>query len=312
MAMQIDVVIAFFLLGVVARLLRADIHFPVALHQTLTLFLLLAIGLKGGVALAAHASWSLLPQALAVVAFGLVLPLLAFPLLRQIGHFTRVDAASVAAHYGSVSIGTYAVGAALLEARAIPFESYFPFFVALLEVPAIAVGLILARQGQAIAWRPLIGELGRNQGLFLLLGSLLIGVAWAGRVDSVLPLFRDLFHGALALFLLDMGLRAASRLPDLRQHGPFIAAFGVFMPLLGGLLGGLLGWTLGLSTGGVFLLAVLGASASYIAVPAAMQVALPEANQGLAMTASLGVTFPFNVLAGLPVYALYAHWLTAA
>ena len=145
--MQLDVVVWFFILGVLARLLRSDLQFPPGLHQTLSLFLMLAIGLKGGVALAQHGSWALLIQGGAVVLFGLLLPLLAFALLSWVGQFKRIDAASIAAHYGSVSVGTYAVAIAFLESRTIAYEAYFPLFVALLEMPAIIVGIALARRG---------------------------------------------------------------------------------------------------------------------------------------------------------------------
>lgn len=309
--MQMDVVVAFFLLGIVARLLRTDLKFPDGLHQGLTIFLMLAIGLKGGVALSQHGSLNLLVQAGAVVAFGVVLPFLAFPLLRWVGGLARTDAASIAAHYGSVSVGTYAVAVAFLEARDIAYEAYFPLFVALLEMPAIVVGIALARKG-AGSWQlnKVLPEIVRSQGLFLMAGGLLIGALAGEHTRSLDPLFKDLFKGVLALFLLEMGMVAASRFGDLKTSGVFLSAFGVAMPLLGGTLGILLGYVLDLSSGGLVLMAVLGASASYIAVPAAMRVALPEANHGLAITASLGITFPFNVLVGIPVFCVIAqHWL---
>ncbi|MCG8672627.1 MAG: sodium-dependent bicarbonate transport family permease [Pseudomonadales bacterium] len=309
--MELDIVIAFFMMGVIARLLRSNIQFPEALYQTLTLFLMIAIGLKGGIALASHSSASLLPQSLAVIVFGLMLPLLAFPVLFYIGHMNRADSASIAAHYGSVSVGTYAVAVALLESQNIAYEPYFPLFVVLLEMPAIAVGIALANGKQkSIDKRKLLHEVFCNQGMVLMVGALIIGY-WAGdRAESIAPLFKDLFHGALALFLLEMGMVAASRVSQLKEMGSFIIAFGVAMPLVGGIIGGLLGAGLGFSTGGTILLSVLGASASYIAVPAAMRVAVPEANPSLSITSSLGVTFPFNVLVGIPCYALYSQWLT--
>ena len=310
--MQLDVVVAFFLLGVCARLLRTEVRFPQGLHQTLTIFLMLAIGLKGGVALSQFGSWTLLWQALAVVVFGIVLPLLAFPLLHWVGGLQRTDAASIAAHYGSVSVGTYAVAVAFLESRDIVYEAYFPLFVALLEMPAIVVGIALARKG-AGEWKltTVLPEIARSQGLFLMAGAMVIGALAGERAASLDPLFKDLFKGVLALFLLEMGLVAASRFGDLKTSGPFLSAFGVAMPLLGGGLGLLLGQALDLSSGGLVLMAVLGASASYIAVPAAMRVALPDANHGLAITASLGITFPFNVLVGIPVFGVLAQQLAA-
>lgn len=308
--MQFDVVIAFFILGVVAKLIRADIQFPKPLYQSLTLFLLIAIGLKGGIALASHGSSSLLLQSAGVIMLGVVLPFIAFPVLLFIGGLRRPDAASIAAHYGSVSVGTYAVGVSFLEGQGISYEAYFPLFVVLLEIPAIAIGIALASGSvHRINKAKLLHEVFCNQSMVLLLGSLLIGYWAADQAASITPLFIDLFQGALALFLLEMGLVAASKLSQLRESSSFIVTFGVVMPLVGGILGCLLGMIVGLSEGGTILLAVLGASASYIAVPAAMRVAVPEGNPSLSITLSLGVTFPFNVIVGIPCYALIAQWL---
>ena len=308
--MQLDIVVAFFVLGVFARLVKSDLRLPSSLYQSLTLFLLIAIGLKGGIALSSHASIALLPQSIAIIGLGLALPLIAFPLLSGIGQFSRIDAASIAAHYGSVSVGTYAVAVAVLEARGIPYEPNFPLFVVLLEMPAIAVGIALARSpGQKIQWKPLLHEMFCNQGIVLMAGSLLIGYLASEQVHTIMPFFGTLFHGVLALFLLEMGIIAASRLSDIKIRASFLSAFGVLMPLIGAILGGGLAALLGFSVGGIMLLAVLGSSASYIAVPAAMKTALPEANHGVAIAASLAVTFPFNVLVGIPLYLAISQWL---
>lgn len=305
-----SVVAGFFLLGFIARLCRSDVQFPRELYQSLTLFLLIAIGLKGGIALQAHASPVLGLQAVAVVALGLALPLIAFPLLSHFGRLSRLDAASIAAHYGSVSVGTYAVAVAVLEAQGIAYEAYFPLFVVLLEMPAIAVGLALAgRERGGMKSGELLHEIFCNQGVFLMVGAMLIGYFGGTAVDSIMPLFGGLFQGVLALFLLEMGLVAASRLPEIRNLAPFIASFGVLMPLVGAAVGGLFAFALGLSAGGIALLATLGGSASYIAVPAVMRHALPRANHGLSIAASLAVTFPFNVLVGIPLYIGAAAWL---
>ncbi|SDK68836.1 sodium-dependent bicarbonate transport family permease [Microbulbifer yueqingensis] len=311
--MQLDIVVGFFVLGAVAQLLRSDLRLPEGLYKSCVIFLLLAIGLKGGVALSSSPIATLVPQSLAVVAFGALLPLLAFPILLYIGKWSRVDAAATAAHYGSVSVATYAVAVALLDSRGVDYEAYFPLFVALLEVPAIIVGILLAgaaaARGNAGHWGEIIREIFLNQGVLLLLGGIAIG-AWAGeRTASVMPFFGDLFHGILALFLLEMGRVAAERLPAIRKQGGFLLSFGVLMPLMGAAAAAGLATLLGLSPGGVVLLAVLGSSASYIAVPAAMAVALPQANASLSITLSLAITFPFNVLVAIPAYlALVQHW----
>lgn len=307
---MIDAAILFFILGVIAGGLRIPLPFPDGLYKTLTLFLLLAIGLKGGVAMAAHLDLALLLKSVAIIVFGFALPFVAFPILRYFGGLDRLNAAAIAAHYGSVSVATYAVAVAVLESANIHYEAYFPLFVVLLEIPAILVGLVLARGRGAPQARGLVlREATLSPGIVLMVGGLLIGMAGGDSVSRLDPLFNDLFPGLLALFLLKMGMVCAAQLGALKQNGPFLAAFGVFMPLLGGLLGALLGHGMGFSVGGVTLLAVLGASASYIAVPAALRIALPDANPTLSMSAALGITFPFNVLVGIPLYLLLAQWL---
>lgn len=308
---MLDPIVLFFLLGLAAGLARADLRLPPAVYELLSVVLLLAIGLKGGVELSQQPLGHLLPQMVAVVLLGLLLPLLAFPLLHRLGRLKRADAASIAAHYGSVSVGTFAVAVAYLASREVAHEAYMPLFLVLLEVPAILVGIVLARGLSAgCDWRELGREVMLGKSVVLLLGGLLIG--WAAGpegVKSIGPLFFDLFKGVLALFLLEMGLIAASQVGSLRRYGVFLVGFGVLFPLFSGLVGGAFGWQLGLSVGGTMLLATLAASASYIAVPAAMRLALPEANPTLSLTASLGITFPFNILLGVPIYLGLAELL---
>ena len=313
--MQLDVSITFFLLGVFASLVRSEINFPKALYQSLTLFLMIAIGLKGGVALSEHASWALIGQSIYIILFGFLLPIIAFPILYYVGQLKRTDAASIAAHYGSVSVGTYAVAVAFLEAKGIAYEAYIPLFVVLLEMPAIVIGIALARRSKTSSGpavdspKKLLHEIFFNQGMVLMVGGLIIGYAAGERTQTIAPLFFDLFNGVLALFLLEMGMVAASRLNDIKRVGSFMLAFGVAMPLIGGILGSILGLAMGLSEGGAILIAVLGASASYIAVPAAMRVVIPSANHSLSISSSLGITFPFNVIIGIPTYVVITQWL---
>ena len=306
----IDPIILFFLLGLIAGLLRSELRVPTAIYEFVTILLLLAIGLKGGIELAKQPFGSLLPQMLAVVAMGFVLPLVAFPVLRYAGRFKRADAASIAAHYGSVSVGTYAVAVAYFGTRQITFEEHMPLLLVLLEIPAILVGIVLARGlSRETRWSSVAHEVFLGKGIVLLIGGLLIG--WAAGPDglsSIKPLFFDLFKGILAIFLLEMGLITATQVGTLRQYGPFLLVFGVAMPLFSALVGTGLGWALGLSIGGTAMLATLAASASYIAVPAAMRISVPEANPTLSLAASLGITFPFNVLVGIPIYHALAVW----
>lgn len=303
--MNIDVIILFFALGAFAGLVRADLRLPHGLYDTLSLYLLLALGLKGGVELARYPLGDVLWQALPVVAMGFILPLLAYPVLRRVGGLPIADAASIAAHYGSVSVATYAVGIAYLDSLNIAYESYLPVFVVLLEMPAIGIGIWLARRAGlgASGGGQLAHEIFLNKGILLMGGGLLIGaIAGPEGVEPIAPVFVDLFKGALALFLVEMGLIAASRLQDFRQLGVFLVLFGTLMPLAGAALGAAAGTLAGLSAGGVIMVAVLGASASYIAVPAAMRIAIPEARHNLSITATLAITFPFNVLVGVPLY----------
>ena len=310
--MAFDVIVFFFLLGACLQLLRVDLEFPAGLSRSLMLILLIAIGLKGGIALQSHASGAVFWQALVVASLGVVLPLLSFPLLRFIGGFDRINAANIAAHYGSVSVGTFAVAIAVLESRGVIYEGHFPVFVVVLEMPAIAVGILLAKSLTAKKELTKIAhEMFLNPGVSLMVGGLLIGYFANDSLHKITPLFLNLFGAVLALFLLDMGMIAARRIKDLKDDGVFLTAFAVFMPLLGGVIGALVGhYVLAFSTGGVALLAVLAASASYIAVPAAMRQALPEANHSVSIAASLGVSFPFNVVVGIPLYLLLAQRLT--
>lgn len=315
--MTLDPVVLFFLLGVGARLARSDLRLPDALYETLSIYLLLAIGLKGGVELARQDLWSLLPVALTAFLLSAAIPLIAFPLLRGPVGLPRADAASIAAHYGSVSVVTFAVAQSVLARAGVAAPPEFAVLVAIMEAPGIVVGILLARgvsggvsggQGPSAGWGALLHDALFGKAVYLLLGGLLIGalVGEAG-MAPLRPLFGDLFRGALALFLLEMGLVAGGRLGDLRRAGPRLVAFGLLAPLLFGAIGLGAGLALGLGAGGVTLLATLAASASYIAAPAAMRVAVPEANPALSIGVALGVTFPFNVTIGVGLYLWLAQ-----
>ncbi len=224
--------------------------------------------------------------------------------------FSRADAASIAAHYGSVSVGTYAVAAAYFINRAIPFEEHMPLLLVMLEIPAILVGIVLVRGlSREVQWGSVAHEVFLGKSIVLLVGGLLIG--WAAGPEGlpgIEPLFFDLFKGILALFLLEMGLITATQIGSLRVHGLFLLVFGVAMPMLSAAVGTAFALMLGFTVGGTAMLATLAASASYIAVPAAMRISVPEANPTLSLAASLGITFPFNVLLGIPLYHGLAEW----
>ena len=310
-----DAVVLFFMLGVAAGLAKSDLKLPAALYDALSIYLLLAIGLKGGMELARQPFLAVAPQAVLAMSLGLVIPLIAFPVLRGLGRLPRADAASIAAHYGSVSVVTFAVGQNYLNARGIRFEAHMPLILVLLEVPGILVGVLLARAGGGVrpTWGALLHEVMLGKSIVLLVGGLLIG--WAAGPQGMAPMepfFGGLFKGVLCLFLLEMGLVASAQLGSVRKSGLFLVGFGIGMPLLASVLGAVLGTAIGLSPGGTALLAVLAASASYIAAPAAMRIAVPEANPALSITAALAVTFPFNLLFGIPLYTRLADWLHRA
>lgn len=313
--MSLDPVVLFFLLGVFARLLKSDLRLPEAMYEGLSIYLLLAIGLKGGIELAKHPIGPLLPQVGGVLVLGLLLPLIAYPVLRGLGRLPKPDAASIAAHYGSVSMVTFAVATAFLVDRGVKHEEYMPLFVVLLEVPGIMVGILIAKLGSAggVRWGALAHEVFLGRSIVLLTGGLAIG--WLSGPEALAPqakLFFDLFKAVLALFMLEMGLVAAGRIRELRRTGAFLLAFGTIVPCVFAVIGVLTARAIGLSPGGAMLLGTLAASASYIAAPAAMRIAVPEANPSLSLAAALGVTFPFNVVFGIPMYHRIAGALVPA
>jgi hypothetical protein len=303
-----------FVLGVAAALARSDLSVPEAAAKAMSLYLLFAIGFKGGVAVAKHGLSGDLIASLALgVILSFLIPFVAFALLRALTKLSAMDAAAVAAHYGSISIVTFVTATSVLAGRGIEAEGYMVAVAAAMEAPAIVSALwLVARSGSgprmdAKLWHEIL----LNGSIVLLIGSFLIGITTGDsgmtRIDSfiIAP-----FQGVLCLFLLDMGLVAGRGLRGSRGAlGMGAIAFGVIMPLVGASLGLIAAMVLGLSLGGTVLMMTLAASASYIAVPAAMRVALPEANPSIYLTLSLGITFPFNLIFGIPAYVAVAESL---
>jgi uncharacterized protein len=301
-----------FALGLFATFIRSDLRFPDGLAAAISIYLLFAIGLKGGAQLAETNFSAFVIPALAAIILGALTPIWCYGLLRRVGKFRIADAAAIAAHYGSVSAVTFSACTSLLDATGIAYEGYAPALLALMEIPGIAVALLIARSrlsdtgtlGEAIH------EVFTGKGIILLIGGLVIG--WLGGKDGlqqVAPFFVDPFKGALTLFLLDLGMLAARQLSQVRNVGFFLIAFGIVLPIIHGVLGVWIGDLVGLSIGGSAILGVLAASASYIAAPAAVRVALPDANPGYYLTAALGITFPFNLAIGMPLYLEFARRL---
>ncbi|MFN3597000.1 MAG: sodium-dependent bicarbonate transport family permease [Rubricoccaceae bacterium] len=310
-------VVLAFLLGAAAVWLRSDLEIPDVLYQALSIYLLFAIGLKGGVALSETPLGEVAAPALATLGLGLVTPVTAYVVLRRLGRFDVANAAALAAHYGSVSAVTFLAAQSVTAAAGTPAEAFMPALVAVLEVPAIAVGLLLAYVGRARRagngdgrWQDALREVLVGRSIVLLVGGMAIGwVAGAEGTAGVAPFFVSGFQGALTLFLLEMGMTAARRLRDLRRVGPFLVGFGVAMPVVHGALGVWAGTAAGLGPGGAAVLGAMVASASYIAAPAAVRVGLPEANPAYYLTAALGITFPFNLTVGIPLFIALAQAL---
>lgn len=312
--------VLFFLLGVVAALVRTDLKFPEPLYAALTIYLLVAIGFKGGSAVAQAGLAAVWLPALGGLALGALIPLWCYPVLRW-GKLSGVDAASIAAHYGSVSAVTFLAVSNFLKASGVAFEGYMAALLAVMESPAIIVGILLGRRamgsssggGKKGGLGAVLHEAVLGRSVYLLLGGLLVGYLSGSRgYEATAPFFVAPFQGIVALFLLEMGFVAGRRVGDLRATGPFLIGFGLLMPLLNGAAGALAGTLLGLSPGGTAVMATLAASASYIAAPAAMRLSLPDAKPALSLAAALAVTFPFNVTLGIPLYyemAEFAHRL---
>jgi hypothetical protein len=303
-----------FVLGVVATLIHSDLKFPDAFTSALSIYLLFAIGLKGGAELAATSFTQFFWPGVVTLLLGIMIPIWSFAALRWLGRFDVANAAAIAAHYGSVSAVTFSASQTFVEQVGSNYEGFMPTLLAMLEVPGIVVALLLARssgQGGGQSWRVALHEVMSGKSIVLLLGGLVIGfLSGKPGLDLVAPVFVTPFKGVLALFLLELGLLTGRHLADLRQAGRFLIGFGIVMPLIHGVLGAWLGSVAGLSMGGSMILATMAASASYIAAPAAVRIALPQANPGYYLTASLAITFPFNLVIGLPIYHALANWFT--
>jgi len=304
--------VLFFVLGLLAAIVKSDLKFPEQLYIGLTIYLLVAIGFKGGVAISEAGLQKVWLPSLAAIVLGALIPLWTYPLLRGPGKMSVVDSAAIAAHYGSVSAVTFIAATNYLKSIHLPYENYATAFLAVMEAPAILVGVVLgklnSKQAGESSLKAVIHETLFGRSIFLLVGALIVG-GLCGEVGmkKVEPFFVTPFQGVLALFLLEMGIVAGQRMGDLKKVGLFLLGFGILMPLVNGALGVLLGKFAGLELGGATLFGVLAASATYIAAPAAIRISLPEANPTLSLTSSLAITFPFNITVGIPIYLAMAR-----
>lgn len=299
--------ILFFVLGLIAAAVRSDLSIPEGAAKFMSLYLLLAIGFKGGHSLAHHGlRGDLLLAIFAGLLLSFLIPFLAFALLRIMTRLDPMNAAAVAGHYGSISIVTFVAAMSLLDMSGVAFDGYMVAVAASMEVPAILSALWIANRfsRDQTSSRIPARELLANGSVVLLCGAFLIGaVTQEEGMQMIAPFVVTPFTGILCLFLLDMGITAGkSILKNRHMLNLGLFSFGMLMPVVGAFLGWGMGTLIGLQTGSTFLLMVLSASASYIAVPAAMRIALPKAESGIYLTLSLGVTFPFNITLGLPLY----------
>lgn len=303
-------VVLCFALGILARLIRSDLAIPEPVYQGLSIYLLLAIGLKGGSALAVSSPAELaLPAAMTLLA-GVLTPVSAFFIMRKFGRLDSTDSAAVAAHYGSVSVVTFLAAGEAARRAGFEGENFMPALVALLEVPGIIVALLFAGSQSSGSWKKALHEVATGKSIVLLAGGLIIGMLCGPeRLADVQPFFATAFKGALCIFMIELGLATGRRLRDLRSTGVRLIVLGCFIPLFHGSIGVVLGHLAGLSVGGAAVFGAMVGSASYIAAPAAVRVALPKANPACYLTLALGVTFPFNLAIGIPLFLKIATLL---
>jgi len=292
-----------FVLGILATVVKSDLRLPDAVYQTLSIYLLLGIGIKGGVALSNSSPAEVALPLLGALILGAVIPAVAFFAL---GFMTKLDAinrGALAAHYGSTSLVTFTAGVLFLESLQLYVEGYVSTLLAVLEIPGIIVGLALASRGlkRQVSWSESMREVLTGKSILLLVGGVLMGLTMgASGYSQIEGFFGALFPGVLTLFLLELGIVAGKRIRDIKKGGIGLVVFAVTFPLIAGSFGVLTGHLAGMSVGGSAALGIIAASASYIAAPAAVRLALPEASPGIYLSASLGITFPFNLTVGIP------------
>lgn len=297
-----------FVLGLIAVAVRTDLRLPDAVYQATSMYLLLAIGIKGGVALREASPGDIALPLVATVVLGVLIPIAAFAILRVLTPLGRIDRGAMAAHYGSTSLVTFTAALVFLEASQIAFEGYVATLLTVLEIPGIIVGLLLARGLRGGGLGETLREVVLGRSVLLLVGGLVIGFLTGPLgYERVEPFFGDLFTGVLTLFLLELGMLTGRQISALRGAGPGLVVFALGFPMLAGLAGVVGGTLAGMEIGGAMILGVLCASASYIAAPAAVRLALPEAKPSITLASSLGMTFPFNLIVGIPIYLLMAE-----
>jgi len=310
----LDPLFLFFVVGFIAGLAKSDVKLPESVYHLISTYLLLAIGLKGGVQLAQADPSKVWLPALTTIAVGVLTPFIVFSLARRLGKLNHADSASLGAHYGSVSAVTFAAAMEFARRAQAEPEGFMPVLLVLLEIPAIIIAIVLHRRAtggtsSGESYRAVIREILLNRSVFLLAAGLIVGlIAGPARFEPFELLFADAFRPILAFFILEMGLLASQRMSEIKSAGKFLFIFGIIWPLAAGLAGTHLGLLVGLSVGGSVVFGAMIASASYIAAPAAVRIAIPEANTAMSIAASLGITFPINLGLGIPFF----YWSATA
>lgn len=302
-----------FVFGFIAARVKSDVRVPEQIYQFLSIYLLFGIGLKGGHSLKSVTFEEVFAPALTTVIAGALIPVFAYFSLRLVRALSVVDRGSIAAHYGSTSLVTFSAALLFLESNSIYVEGFAPALLTLMEIPGLIVGIYLGSRTPEsdVKWSETLKEVLLGKTVLLLFGGLFIGAVSTNEgYEKVSPFFVGLLSGLLVLFLLHLGYLAGINFAEVRKVGKPLIAFGILFPLFVGVLGVVLGGAIGLSNGGATILGVLCASASYIAAPAAVSVALPKANATVALMSSIGVTFPFNLIIGIPVYFKVAEFLS--
>jgi hypothetical protein len=301
-----------FIFGFLASRIKSDVRVPDAIYQFLSIYLLFGIGLKGGHSLKSTPFADLVLPALATLACGVLIPLLAFTFLKLARGLNNVDRGSIAAHYGSTSLVTFSAAILFLESNSIFVEGFAPALLTIMEIPGLIVGIFLASRSLTakVGWVETMREVLLGKTVLLLIGGLAIGFITSNQgYEKVSPFFVDLLSGFLVLFLIHLGYLAGSSFAEIKSVGRPLVIFAVLFPILSGAIGVGAGSLIGLSVGGATMLGVLSASASYIAAPAAVSVALPQASKTIALMSSIGITFPFNLILGIPIYYRFAELL---
>lgn len=299
-----------FALGVFARIVKSDLEIPAPVSSAISIYLLLAIGLQGGAALAVTPASEVVGPVFLAIVLGVLTPLSAYAIAKR--HFDESNAGALAAHYGGVSTVTLIAALAATEAAGVPAEAFLPALYPVVDLSAIVVALVVfsLRTGSGGSWGATLHGVLAGKGIVLLAGGVAIGwIAGPGGTAAVDPFFVTAFQGILALFLLELGMLAASRIREMKGSGRFLVIFAVMVPLVHGTVGVFLASLIGMSVGGAVVLGAMVASASYISAPVAVRIVIPDANPSIYLGAALGVTFPFNLIIGIPLYIELAQRL---